>query len=48
MKKNRLLIFWGILVILLIYILNKKAYENGESIKQSENRYLEAYEVYLS
>ena len=47
MKKNRLLIFWGILVILLIYILNKKAYENGESIKQSENTYREAYEVYL-
>lgn len=47
MKKNRVFIFWGTLVILLICILNKKTYENGESIKQTENTYMKAYEAYL-
>ena len=47
MKKNRLLIFWGTLIILLIGILYKKTYDNGESIKQTENTYMKAYEAYL-
>lgn len=47
MKKNRVFIFWGTLVILLICILNRKTYEIGESIKQTENTYMKAYEAYL-
>ncbi len=46
MKKIRLLIFGGTLVILLICILNKK-FENGESIEQTENTYMKAYETCL-
>ena len=47
MRKNRLLIFWGTLIILLIGILIKKTYENGKSIRQTENIYMKAYEAYL-
>ena len=47
MKKIRLLIFGGTLVILLTCILNKKTFENGESIEQTVNTYMKAYESYL-
>ena len=47
MKKIRLLIFGGTLVILLICILNKKNLKNGESIEQTENTYMKAYETCL-
>jgi hypothetical protein len=47
MKKIRILIFGGTLVILLICILNKKNLKNGESIEQTENTYMKAYETYL-
>lgn len=47
MKRNRLLIFGGTLILLLIGILNKRTHENGESIKQNESTYIKAYEVYL-
>ena len=47
MKKIRLLIFGGTLVILLTFILNKKTFENGESIEQTVNTYMKAYESYL-
>lgn len=47
MKKIRLLIFCGMLVILLTCILNKKIFENGESIEQTEKIYMKAYETYL-
>jgi len=47
MKKIRLLIFGGMLVILLTCILNKKAFENDESIEQTGHTYMKAYETYL-
>ena len=47
MKKIRILIFGGTLVILLTCILNKKTFENGESIEQTVNTYMKAYESYL-
>ena len=47
MKKNRLFMFLGILIILLICILNKRIHENGESVNKTENAYMEAYEAYL-
>lgn len=47
MKKNRLFTFWGILVILLICIVNKRIHENGESVNRTENAYMKAYETYL-
>lgn len=47
MKRNRLLIFGGTLILLLIGVLNKRTHENGESIKQNESTYIKAYEVYL-
>ena len=47
MKKIRILIFGGMLVILLTCILNKKTFENCESIESTENTYMKAYESYL-